>query len=222
MTNARLDKAFAQWTDEIAAPHMDVVEAEINNRMEPYPELELILSSSPIDVMRFYKLMQRTTVMTETSKYQSTSLGKFFADEQQARGQIRVFKREIPTTHDALPAYFDTFVDRWARICDLPKHSTSVLFSLCLPVFFPARFVLFGVQYLLVSFAQNLGYRLPTAGGRRATPGAWITWSSAFTQDITETATFKQSWQRNEQECQHPMWVIAGLCWANKRLNSTP
>ncbi|WP_119067669.1 hypothetical protein [Aggregatilinea lenta] len=218
MANVQLNKALAQWTAEIAAPHMEIVEAEINKRMEPYPELELILNSSPMDVMRFYKLVQRTTVMIETSRYQSTSLGKFFADEQQARGQIRRFKRQIPTTYDALPEYFDTFVDRWARICELPKHSTSVLLSLVLTLAYPARFVDFGVQKWWVDFAQALSFGLPTAPGRRATPGVWIAWSGAFTQEIAETATFKKSWQRSEQERQYPMWVIAGLCWANKQV----
>lgn len=197
---------------------MEDVEAEINNRMGPYPELQAILGTPPIDVIRFYKLVQRTAVMAETSKYQSTSLGKFFADEQQARGQVRLFKRQVPLTPEALPEYLDTFIDRWARICELPKQSASLLLSFILTLSFPCRFVDFGVQKWWVSFAQTLAYGLPTASGRRATYGGWLAWSSAFTQDITATATFKRAWQRNEQECQHPMWVIAGLCWANKKI----
>ncbi len=212
--NRELDSQLAQWIENMMAADPNAIDREIDNRVEPYPQLQSILAEQPIDIAAFFKQAKKCTVMTDLMIHASSSIALFFENNAFAQRLVTRLVTRLPRSSEDIPTTLDATIEEAVSKGGLQKFHAVRLLSLVLTVAHPERFVDYPANIRWESFAQRFNYGLSA----EKSPGARILWASVFATKLSEQKTFQQHWPNEENRYQHSLWIASALCWANKTL----
>lgn len=213
-----LDTRFSQLLEAIAEHENTTVEMlgdkfaskEIENRRTFYPQLKQVLLRQELDIAEFRKVIKNC--WASGSRFDIIQFGRFIEEEKAAILTIQTLINDFPQDDVEAAARIDAFTDEAVRLGYQDKKGSpngsaaAALCSVLLTALFPESFVDYR-QSRWRDFAQKVGYDIsfPAAGSY----GQGIIWAGQFAADLTETRTFRRTWQD-----EHPLWTVAGIAWA--------
>jgi hypothetical protein len=207
---SNLNAKLAQWLEKMEAAAPGSIEREIDNRQQPYPQLEAILKTRPIDTDQFREYAETCTLMTDLKKYADTPLNNFFENKPLAQRLMTRLVERMPRSSEHASIAIDCVIEEAVQKTQLQATQALLLFSLVLTTAHPQRFVDYPARKHWENLAKRLGYGLSPED----TYGSRILWASEFATAIAQTEVFQQHWSDGP----YPMWVVSALCWANRDL----
>lgn len=212
-----LDTRFSQLLEAIANHKNTTVEMlgktfasdEIENRRTFYPQLKQVLLRPELDIAEFRKVTKDCWALG--SRFDIIQFGRFIEKEKAAILTIQTLINNFPQDDLDAAARIDAFTDEAVRLGYQDKKGSpngsaaAALCSVLLTALFPERFVDYR-QSRWRDFAQRAGYDIPFPA--TGSYGQGIIWAGQFAADLTETRTFRRTWQD-----EHPLWTVAGIAW---------
>jgi len=213
-----INTALACWIEDRDVRTSVEAEQEIANRMVEYPPVRAVLTAPTLDMMRLEAAIEKCTIVTDMLNWASTQFHELLANTPEAQVRIDHMIRAVPPDAEGIAQRIDEFIDDSTQATGLQRSYAATLASLLLTTAYPDRFVDYSTRKQWDDFARALDYGLPAT---EESHGEWIVWASELAGEIARTSAFKEHWPRRMARYQEPLWVVAGLCRANKRMEDS-
>lgn len=212
-----LDTLFLRWLAELSEKKQIPIDQltqllatnEIENRVDLYPELKIILSEPRLDAKKVKKII--TGCWAAGSQYQKIRFMRVLENESKATKAFEDFIHDFPEYDRSATIRINNFIEQMIGLgyTDLEGRKDSpgaaLISSVFLTALYPSRFVDF-LPTRWKKFSEQFEYAPEFP--QESSYGEKIVWAGKFATELSNTSTFKKYWPQY-----NPLWIVASLCW---------